>query len=250
MPQALNLDLIEVELLRIRAATEGWVARSFNKPVSFAITRRLLRTAVTPNQITAFNLLIALLAAFCVAWGEYPVRILGALLIQFHSILDGCDGEVARLKGSASKFGAWFDTLTDDFSNNLFFAALFVGLWHTAQAGWILGLGVIVLGESVALSAIIIHYLVTVADTGRAQDFRLAWERKGAVVEEQGPPTVYTRFAKPLLKRDFFLLMMAIAIVLDLRLPFLLLASIGVTCGFVIYALSFALAAKQQAFRG
>lgn len=246
---SLSPQEIELRLAEIRSQTDGWIARTLNKPVSFAITRRLLKTTITPNQITAVNVFLALVAASCVAWGEYGLRCVGALLIQFHSVLDGCDGEVARLKGSTSKFGAWFDTLADDFSNNLFFAALVCGLWLSGQKLWVLVFGVGVLCESLGISAIILHYLVTVAGTGRAQDFRLAWETHGSAAGEVRAPTFYSQFMKPLLKRDFFLFLMALSILLDLRLPFLLVAGVGVTVGFIIYATSFTIFKKHQAGR-
>ena len=42
---------------------------------------------------------------------------MGALLAQLSSILDGCDGEIARLKLLESKFGGWFDRVLDRYSD-------------------------------------------------------------------------------------------------------------------------------------
>ena len=43
--------------------------------------------------------------------------VLGAILVQFASVVDGCDGEVARLKHLASARGAWLDTILDRYSD-------------------------------------------------------------------------------------------------------------------------------------
>jgi len=38
-------------------------------------------------------------------------------LAQLSSILDGCDGEIARLKLLGSKYGGWFDQVLDRYSD-------------------------------------------------------------------------------------------------------------------------------------
>ena len=47
-----------------------------------------------------------------IVWGLGAV--LGSLLVQLQSILDGCDGEIARLKFKSSKVGEWLDNILDD----------------------------------------------------------------------------------------------------------------------------------------
>ena len=49
---------------------------------------------------------------------------LGAALSLWASILDGCDGEVARLKLQSSPFGCWLDTICD----YLYYIFIFVGM--------------------------------------------------------------------------------------------------------------------------
>ena len=49
---------------------------------------------------------------------------MGALLSAWASILDGCDGEVARLKLQVSKFGCWLETICD----YLYYLFIFVGM--------------------------------------------------------------------------------------------------------------------------
>jgi CDP-L-myo-inositol myo-inositolphosphotransferase len=52
---------------------------------------------------------------------------LGGLLAQFASVIDGCDGEVARLKCQGSLYGGWLDAVLDRYAD----AFLLFGLtWH------------------------------------------------------------------------------------------------------------------------
>jgi hypothetical protein len=48
----------------------------------------------------------------------------GGLLFQAQSVLDGCDGELARLTFRGSKAGEWIDTVGDDLTNYAFFAGM------------------------------------------------------------------------------------------------------------------------------
>ena len=63
--------------------------------------------------------------------GGYPALALGGFIAQFASIIDGCDGEVARLKHSESQSGGWFDAVLDRYAD----AFLLFGMtWHVFSA--------------------------------------------------------------------------------------------------------------------
>ncbi len=99
-------------------ATDGPISRHINRPISLFITEKLLLPSrISPNQITIFSFLLSLLAAGAffmpLSWGP----ILGAFLAQLASIVDGCDGEVARLKFLESPFGGWLDSLLDRYAD-------------------------------------------------------------------------------------------------------------------------------------
>jgi phosphatidylglycerophosphate synthase len=124
-------DGIFAELLR---GDLGFVARYVNKAISFRITRYLLcRLPVTPNQVTLGAAVIGLIGCFLIAAGTYPAFVGGFLLVQLQSVLDGCDGELARVRFQQSAIGEWLDTVVDDFMNLAIVASLGVGL---ARAGW------------------------------------------------------------------------------------------------------------------
>ena len=140
-------------LMRLRdKPNDGPVARYLNRPISVRISRYLVQRDVTPNQISLFSFLCSLLAAGLFALGGYFALLLGGVLAQFASIIDGCDGEVARLKYQSSDFGGWFDAVLDRYAD----AFLLFGLtWHLLAVevnGWILFVGFMAIIGSFMLS--------------------------------------------------------------------------------------------------
>jgi phosphatidylglycerophosphate synthase len=100
---------------------DGLVSRYLNRPLSRPAARALRHTPVTPNKVTAFTLLLAVAAGAMLAAGWH---IAGGIAIQAVSVIDGVDGELARLKNAATRFGAVFDAVTDRYAD----AALIAGM--------------------------------------------------------------------------------------------------------------------------
>ncbi len=106
---------------------DGPVSRYLNRPLSTRITRHLVDRSVTPNQISFFSFALCLVAAGLFAAGGTLWLAAGGLLAQAASVVDGCDGEVARLRFEESAFGGWFDAVLDRYAD----AFLLFGLtWH------------------------------------------------------------------------------------------------------------------------
>ncbi len=93
---------------------DGLVSRYLNRPLSRPMARGLRPTPLTPNQVTAFTLLLAIAAGAMVAAGW---NIAGGIAIQAVSVIDGVDGELARLKDRATRFGGVFDAVTDRYAD-------------------------------------------------------------------------------------------------------------------------------------
>ncbi len=98
--------------------------------LSYRLTPILLKTPITPNQLTTISLLLGLICAVCFAHGNQIAGIVGALLLVASYTFDNCDGEVARIKNMSSEFGAKLDDMSDWIVDASFFAALGYG---TAQ---------------------------------------------------------------------------------------------------------------------
>jgi len=106
------------------ASGDGLLARHVDRRVSRFISSRLAATWVSPNQVTLAGVTIGLAGAFLLSQPGYLPKVLGALLFLFCVVLDGVDGEVARLKLQESRFGHYLDVVTD----NIVHVALFIGI--------------------------------------------------------------------------------------------------------------------------
>jgi phosphatidylglycerophosphate synthase len=113
--------------------TDAKLAR-FNRRMSLPISVALIRTPITANQLSVLLVAIGFYAAWLFSTGHYLAGILGGFLSLAASILDGCDGEIARLKYQESALGCWIET----FGDYSYYVAIFVGLTTGAvrQTGW------------------------------------------------------------------------------------------------------------------
>ena len=139
---AAHVHTAETWLLRsLIKVNEGFMSRHFERRLSLALTRRLVRTPVTPNMITLISVAIGLLGAPFFLSATPGLQLVGALLFLTHSILDGCDGEIARLKFLESRGGATLDFWGDNLVHQAIFACMAVGWSLSTQALWPLLLG-------------------------------------------------------------------------------------------------------------
>ena len=88
---------------------DGSISKYINRPISKWITSKITDYPLTPNQISIVVFFVSMLSGLIISMEGYFFLLLGALLAQLSSILDGCDGEIARLKLLKSKFGEFFD---------------------------------------------------------------------------------------------------------------------------------------------
>lgn len=168
--------------------TEGFMSRHVERRISLAITRRLVGTRITPNQMTLVSLTIGLLGAPFFLSAEPLHQIIGSLLFLTHSILDGCDGELARLKFQESPTGARLDFWGDNLVHVAVFGCM-AGGWAMAEASlWPLLLGALAITGTGASA-----YLVAHRDGGAAA---------------AGPPG---RLADAVANRDFIYLVLVLA---------------------------------------
>src|SRR4029453_9313357 len=92
---------------------DGLLTRLISRKISLAATRRLAGTRITPNAITIVCLALGLAAAAGFGVPGRSWQIAGGILFLLHSILDGCDGELARLKFQESRLGGGLEFLGD-----------------------------------------------------------------------------------------------------------------------------------------
>jgi len=143
------------KLLRQRLAKDrdGLVARLVNRPLSTRLSGWLVNRPVSSNQLTMSSFSLSALAAALLATGTPLLAASGGLLSQAASIMDGCDGEVARLRGTATPGGAVFDAVLDRLADAVVIAGL---VWGARSAG--AGDGTLVLGALALSGSLILSY--------------------------------------------------------------------------------------------
>jgi 1L-myo-inositol 1-phosphate cytidylyltransferase / CDP-L-myo-inositol myo-inositolphosphotransferase len=137
-----DIRVAERRLLRaLVKETDGFMARHVDRPISLQISRVLAPTSVTPNEMTMVSVVIGVCGApffLSVGWWWQTV---GALLFLLHSILDGCDGELARLKFQESRYGGILDFWGDNVVHVAIFVCMAVGWTLASGMMWPLLLG-------------------------------------------------------------------------------------------------------------
>jgi phosphatidylglycerophosphate synthase len=94
------------------------------KPLVNLIARALIRIRVTPN--------LATIVMFCFSFLSFTFLVILQNLLWFSifvfitGIMDGCDGAIARLTNKSTKFGGFFDSFMDRFSEFFIFLGLFI----------------------------------------------------------------------------------------------------------------------------
>ena len=109
---------------------DGFVSRFLNRPISSRITRLLVKFPIYPSAFTASIFVLPIIAAVFLVRGDYLSVFLGAAIFQMFSILDGCDGEIARARNLESKFGERLDNVCDFLGSLIYVLALGSGLHH------------------------------------------------------------------------------------------------------------------------
>jgi phosphatidylglycerophosphate synthase len=173
--------------------------------VSLALTRWLVRAGISPNQITLVVLGTGLLGAWLASVPTFGHQLAGAALYQLHSILDGCDGELARLTRRFGRHGALFDSAVDDFSNVAFFVGLSIGVGRSSGATW----------PFIACAVTVLSYVaVAMLQYGFVRGQRAAGDKNQFWGSTTGGRSLLVRTLGALFRRDVFVLLILVAVAL------------------------------------
>nr|MBA2539353.1 CDP-alcohol phosphatidyltransferase family protein [Deltaproteobacteria bacterium] len=99
-----------------------------NQHFSLRMTRPLCKTSIHPNHITIASLFWGLAACAIVLQGTWEAMAIAGLMMQFHNILDSCDGEMARLRFQFTTSGAWLDNIFDEIVDDGFIACVGIAI--------------------------------------------------------------------------------------------------------------------------
>lgn len=161
-------------LLRLNIKKEdNPVTKHCYRPLSRPLTRLLVWTPFTPNQISVAVGVLGLLGCWLTAQPGQANLIWGAAIIFFAGVLDGCDGEIARLKLVYSPAGAWIDTIVDEITTTAYFVAIAYHVfamhpdaWYTPWVVHSIWIGTLAYIASIYA---IYYYCIVVAKVGGSQ---------------------------------------------------------------------------------
>lgn len=124
-----NIRSVEQWLLRsLVKESEGFMSKHLERKISLAITQRLAKTSISPNLMTILSTCVGLVGAGLFIFSTSRHQIMGAILFWCHSVLDGCDGEIARLKFLESRWGGVLDFWSDNMVHTAVFICIAIGL--------------------------------------------------------------------------------------------------------------------------
>lgn len=134
LPEGVSTDRLMPWLLGAGfKPADGFMAKHFDRHISLAMSRALLDTFVTPNMITVVSTAIGLAGAYLFTFRAMPYEVAGALLFWLHSVVDGVDGELARMRFQESKLGWTLDFWGDNLVHVALFSCIAYG-WHLSGA--------------------------------------------------------------------------------------------------------------------
>jgi phosphatidylglycerophosphate synthase len=111
--------MVQLEVLRevvhppgkLESRAEHWAGRLYMRKVSLRVTRALIGTSVTANQLTVVMIAAGVLSGAALLIPGLPGALLSVVLMQGYLLLDCVDGEVARWRGQSSALGVYLDRL-------------------------------------------------------------------------------------------------------------------------------------------
>ena len=216
---------------------DGFLSRHVNRRISLAISRRLAATRVTPNDMTFVSVALGLAGAAFFLSARPALEFAGALLFLAHSIVDGCDGELARLKFQESRLGGVLDFWGDNVVHCAVFGAIAAGWSRVSGSAWPFALGAGAILGTLASAGFV--YFQTMAP-GKTKEGPLFT----SVARE---PSRFSRLADALARRDFIYLVVILA-AFGLVRWFLTLAAVGAPL-FFLSLLAMARASRASALR-
>jgi phosphatidylglycerophosphate synthase len=203
---------------------EGFMSRHVERKISLAISRRLAPTEVTPNAMTIVSVGVGLAGAAFFLSQHPAMQFAGALLFLAHSILDGCDGELARLKFQVSRLGGVLDFWGDNIVHSAVFAAIALGWWRkSGEIQPLLFGGAAIAGTLLSAGFV---YFQTMSNASNASNAGEAREGPLFTSVSRSADSRISRMADFLARRDFIYLVVLLA-AFGKASWFLILAAVG-----------------------
>ena len=154
------------------SSSDGVVDTYFNRPLGRFLSKALIHTPVTPNQVTVVSAWVGLASAWFFAQGNYTAGIIGAILLQLSALIDCVDGDIARVVFKESPIGKWLDLGLDQVVHVAVFATLAVGLHRAGIDAPVVALGIsAVVGAVISFPVVVRARRLATAEDTRLEKF-------------------------------------------------------------------------------
>ncbi|OGR96423.1 MAG: hypothetical protein A2902_06475 [Elusimicrobia bacterium RIFCSPLOWO2_01_FULL_64_13] len=207
-PAAAESDVPFLERWLLRGLvkdTEGFMSKHLERKISLFVTSRLAGLPVSPNAMTLISAGIGLAGAALFLGSGVLLHAAGALLFWLHSVLDGCDGEIARLKFLESRLGGILDFWSDNAVHAAVFSAIAWGLYSRTGSAQALAAGALAVAGTLGSAGWV--YAATMA--GRDGSGPLFTSATGPAAEGKSG---LEKAADFLARRDFIYLVIGLAV--------------------------------------
>ncbi len=190
----------------LTSSADGFVDKHFNRPVGRVLSKLLIHTNVSPNQVSVAATVLGLISAALFALGGQRSALWAALVLQLSAIVDCVDGDLARVLFKESPLGKWLDIVGDQIVHIGVFVCIGIGLYRTGSPSPVLALA------TSAAIGVVISFIVVM---------------RGLMQPESQRNTRLQRLIDATTNRDFSVLLILLALAGKLAW-FLWLAAIGV----------------------
>ena len=117
------------------------IIERFYRPITDFLFSILIRTKITPNNITTLSIFFGLVSGIFFSFGDRLNLIIGVVFSQFSLICDLLDGDLARTKKLSSEYGMWYDMIATKFFKYFIFLGATIGAYRISNNPLILIIG-------------------------------------------------------------------------------------------------------------
>lgn len=120
-----------------KSAKNDYFAFYVGRPLSYLLTIPFLKLNIRPNTVSIISVLEVILAAIVLSSsGTLKLAVLGWLLFFIWNLLDGVDGNIARLKKISTPMGSVFDAMSGYAAMFLFFFSAGIYAFNTSSGNY------------------------------------------------------------------------------------------------------------------
>jgi phosphatidylglycerophosphate synthase len=181
---------------------EEWVDLRFFRPIGVRIARSLAGTGVTADQVTLLSLIIGLAAGHLFVYTSPWLNAAGFVLFIISDIFDSADGQLARLRGTSTRFGRALDGTSDAARFINLGVHLLVRLVIAQQWSWLAATSLVVAAaishsiQSATIDFIRHAFLALAVGRGSELDFEGAEDLRGASFVRRVAVRFYLQYSR------------------------------------------------------